>query len=281
VSQLTDWEGPQEAKMLVVDVYRGLESIPRGTIRQLRVVGMPVKTHPTMDYPSIGLTTHDSGRFVLGTVPVEADGSAYFVMPSGVTTFFQALDAEGMAVQTMRSGAYLQPGQTYTCIGCHEHRNTAPPPTAPLAVRRKPSKLAAGPAGSWPLDYATLVQPVLDQRCVSCHQPGQTGSKFDLTPDRSYQSLVSFGSPSLKELVVARYREQRSKVGQCEARMNPVLKLLQQGHYDVALSADDWARLVTWMDTLGQRAGHFSPEQEQQLCELRGRLAGLLTAQAE
>jgi hypothetical protein len=57
--------------------------------------------------------------------------------------------------------------------------------------------------------------------------------------------------------------------------------LLQQGHYEVVLSADDWSRLITWMDTLGQRAGHFSPEQEQQLRELRGRLAGLLTAQAE
>jgi hypothetical protein len=76
--------------------------------------------------------------------------------------------------------------------------------------------------------------------------------------------------------VIARYREQRSKAGACEARTNPVIKLLQRGHYGVKLSADDWDRLVTWMDTLGQRAGHFSPEQEQQLRQLRHDLAGML-----
>jgi hypothetical protein len=276
VTHLTNWDGPQEAQMLVVDVYKGLEPIPRGTITQLRVVGMPVKTHPTMDFPSIGLTTHDSGRFVMGTVPVEADGSAYFQVPSGVTMFFQALDQDGMAVQTMRSGTYLQPGQTYTCIGCHEHRNTAPPSVAPLAARREPSKLTAGPDGSWPLDYAQLVQPVLDRQCVRCHKPGTEGSQFDVTPAKSYLTLVNSGAPSLKEVVVARYREQRSLAGACEARVNPVLKLLKKGHYDVKLSADEWSRLVTWMDTLGQRAGHFSPEQAQQLRDLRRKLANLM-----
>ncbi len=88
--------------------------------------------------------------------------------------------------------------------------------------------------------------------------------------------MTGYGSPSLKDIVIARYREQRSKAGACEARTNPLLKLLKRGHYDVRLSADDWDRLVTWMDTLGQRAGHFSPEQEQQLRQLRSNLAGML-----
>jgi mono/diheme cytochrome c family protein len=262
--------------MLVVDTYRGLPSVTRGTIKRLRIVGMPVKTHPTMNSPEIGLTTHDSGRFVLGTVPVEADGSAFFRVPAGVTFFVQALDEEGMAVQTMRSGTYLQPGQTSTCIGCHEHRGTAPPTVAPLAAGRAPSKLTPGPTGSWPLDYATLVQPVLDRKCVNCHKPDAEGASFDLTDASSYDSLVNFGTPSLKEIVIARYREQRSKVGECEARMNSVLQLLQEGHYDVQLSDDDWSRLITWMDTLGQRAGHFSDQQKERLQQLRQKLAGLL-----
>ncbi len=269
-------DGPQEARMLVLNVYEGLESVPRGSIKRLRVVGMPVKTHPTMDSPSIGLTTHDSGRFVLGTIPVEEDGSALFRIPSGVTVFFQALDADGMAVQTMRSGTYLQAGQTATCIGCHEPRNTAPGNASPLAARREPSRLSPGPKGSWPLDYAALVQPVLDRQCVSCHRPGGKDPKFDLTPAKSYNAMVSYGSPSLKDTVVARYREQRSTAGQCEARINPVLKLLKAGHYDVRLSPDDLAALVTWMDTLGQRSGHFSPEQEQELRRLRERMATML-----
>jgi len=64
-------------------------------------------------------------QFVVGTVPVEADGSAHFVAPAGVTLFFQALDEEGAAVRTMRSAAYAQPGESQTCIGCHENRLTA------------------------------------------------------------------------------------------------------------------------------------------------------------
>ncbi len=271
----------QEAQLLLWNVYAGLDGVAPGSIKRLRVVGLPLKTHPTMDSPSIGVTTHDNGRYVLGTVPVEPDGSAWFRVPAGVTLYMQALDESGMAVQTMRSGIYLQPGQTQTCIGCHERRTTAPANRVALAAQRGPSLLTPGPAGSWPLDYATLVQPVLDQQCVSCHAPGTQGAHFDLTPAHSYDAMVGYGSPSLKELVIQRYREQRSVVGQCEASMNPVLKLLKQGHYDVRLTRDDWSRLITWMDTLGQRSGSFSAEQEQQLRQFRERLAELLAETSE
>jgi len=269
-------EGEGEARLLLTNAYEGLAGIAPGTVKRLRIVGFPVKTHPTMDYPSIGLTANDNGRFVLGTVPVEADGSANFRVPAGVTLSFQALDAEGMAVQTMRSGADLQPGQVQSCIGCHEPRTTAPPDRAPLAAHRAPSTLAAGPEGSWPLDYAVLVQPVLDRRCVTCHQPGGQGQTLDLTAASSYDALVGYGSPSLKDLVLQRFHEQRSTAGQCEARMNPVLKLLAQGHYDTQLTPDDWSRLITWMDTLGQRSGSFSRAQEAELLDLRHRLAPML-----
>jgi hypothetical protein len=265
-----------EGRMLLLNVYEGLGGTRPGTIKRLRVVGMPVKTHPSMNSPSIGVTTHDAGRFVLGTVPVEADGSAWFRVPAGTTFYVQALDEEGMAVQSMRSGVYLQSGQTQTCIGCHESRTTAPSNRAPLAVRRPPSKLLPGPEGSWPLDYARLVQPVLERQCVACHRPGTKGEKYDLTASRSYETMVGYGSPSLKDVVMERYREQRSVAGQCEARMNPVLKLLKQGHCEVKLSPDEWSRLITWMDTLGQRSGSFSRGQEDELRRLRQQMATLL-----
>ena len=83
-----------------------------------------------MNFPSMGVTRDDPGKCVLGTVPVEEDGSAYFRVPAGVILFFQALDARGVAVQTMRSATHVQPGQTLSCIGCHEHRQQAPPAKA-------------------------------------------------------------------------------------------------------------------------------------------------------
>ena len=263
-------------RMLLVDVYRGLAGVPRGTIRRLRLVGVPVKTHPTMNYPPMGLTRDDPGKFVLGTVPVEPDGSAHFHVPAGVTFFVQALDEQGVAVQTMRSATYVQPGQTLTCIGCHEPRNTAPPPQLPLAALRDASPIEPGPSGSWPLHFDALVGPVLEQHCVRCHRPETEGSPFLLTPDRAYDSLVDFGQPSLRAHVLERYDQGRSPAGAGAAQTNPLTALLRKGHHEVQLDAEAWARLVTWMDTYGQRRGSFSDEQDEQLRQLRGRLAGIL-----
>ena len=124
-----------------------------------------------MNFPSLGVTSDDPGKFVLGTVPVEADGSAYFHVPAGVTLFFQALDEKGRAVQTMRSGVYVQPGQTYSCIGCHERRRR---PRRPI-LRRPPSASRHGlsPAPRAPGRWISmpLVQPVLDQNCRPLPRP--------------------------------------------------------------------------------------------------------------
>ncbi len=267
----------QEGEMVLLDVYQGLESIPRGSIRELRVVGVPAKTHPSMNYPQMGLTRDDPGKFVMGTVPVEEDGSAHFRVPSGVIFFLQALDERGMAVQTMRSATYVQPGQKYTCIGCHEPRNTAPPSLAATALSRKPSRIAPGPTGSWPLDFQAMVQPVMEEHCVGCHKPGADGSDFDLTPEKSYDSLVNYGEPSLNTHVMTRYRQGFSTAGACAAKMNPLIKLIDQGHYDVKLATGDWNRLVTWMDTYGQRRGSFSEDQEERLRDLRREMASLRT----
>jgi len=269
-----------EGRVVVADVYQGLADVPRGAIRQLRLVGVPVKTHPTMNEPPMGLTRDDPGKFVLGTVPVEADGSAHFRVPAGVTFFVQALDEQGVAVQTMRSATYVQPGQTMTCIGCHEPRNTAPPPRTPLAAMRAASPITPGPEGSWPLHFDALVGPLLAEHCVACHHPDAEGSSFLLTPDLAYDALVDYGKPSLRTHVSECYRQGRSLAGAGAAETSPLVALLRKGHYDVRLDADAWARLNTWMDTYGQRRGSFSAEQDEQLRQLRERLAAMLSLES-
>jgi hypothetical protein len=229
-----------------------------------------------MNYPVLGVTRDDPGKFVLGTVPVEPDGSANFQVPSGVPLFFQALDAEGKAVQTMRSATYAQPGGRVTCVGCHESRSTAPPDHFPSAAHRKPSKIRPGPEGSWPLDYQQLVQPVLQTHCVRCHRSGTEGAKWDLTADASYETLVGYGKPSLRDHVLARYGEGRSAAGACPSQTSPLVALLEQNHYDVTLPPSDWQRLFTWLDTYGQRQGSFGDDQERRLRELKRDLAALL-----
>jgi hypothetical protein len=183
-----------------------------------------------------------------------------------------------MAVQTMRSATYVQPGEQRTCVGCHEPRQAAPPNRAGRALSREPSEIALGPEGSWPLHFETLVQPVLARRCVSCHEPGAEGGQFDLTAEKSYDALVNFGEPSLKTHVMSRYRQGFSTAGACAAKMNPLVKLLDAGHYDVDLSEDGWNRLITWLDTYGQRHGSFDANQDDRLRELRRRMTAIQTA---
>jgi hypothetical protein len=264
----------EDGRFLLTDVYRGLPEVPRGSIRALRVVAIPPKTHPTMNFPTLGITQDDPGKCVLGTVPVEPDGSAHFRVPAGVIVFFQALDERGVAVQTMRSVTHVQPGQTLGCIGCHEHREQAPPVRLARAAHRGPSSLVPGPDGSWPLRFDRLVQPVLDAHCVECHQPGAkdaVAARFDLTPAQAYHSLVRYGQPSLHDQVWAAYRRGQSLPGDGIADRSQLWALLDapQGHQNVALNADARERWLTWLDTYAQQLGSFSDEQEHELAELR------------
>jgi hypothetical protein len=232
-----------------------------------------------MDSPSLGVSKEDPGKFVLGTVPVEEDGSVYFFVPSGVPVFFQALDNKGLALQTMRSLTYVQPGQTLSCIGCHESRELAPKVAGrPVAAHREPSRLTPGPDGSWPLRFDTLVQPVLDKSCVSCHSPGSNdkiAAQFDLTAENSYQSLISFAEKDLEKLA---FEKDVSIVGQSAAMQSKLFALLTQpeGHQGVHLDDNSFERLATWIDVYAQKLGSFSKEQEQELIAFRRNMRSLL-----
>lgn len=278
IASSMDWRKP-EASFLLQDVYRGLTGIARGTVRALRIVGVPPKTQPVMNAPNLGITSDDPGKYVLGTVPVADDGSAYFRVPAGVNLFFQALSEEGLAVQTMRTVTTAQPGQTLSCVGCHEPRTTAPLLRRPEALNRGASKITPGPEGSWPLRYDRLVQPVLDRRCAGCHHPQATNPQaaaFDLSKVSSYDRLIAWGKPSLADHVRQCYNEGQSRPGNCEAQQSTLLKMLRQGHHGVVLDGDDLERLVTWMDTYAQRQGAFSEDQEQRLLQLRREAAALM-----
>jgi hypothetical protein len=124
---------------------------------------------------------------------------------------------------------------------------------------------------------------VLASHCVSCHNPQNTNAiaaKLDLTPGKSYDSLIAFGKPSLRDQIWTAYRRGHSVPGDGIAHKSALLTFLDapQGHYDVVLDPNSLERLLTWMDTYAQRLGHFSDEQEKELQELRRNSAGLFTS---
>jgi len=176
------------------DVYvgSGMEAVPRGTIKYLRVIAAPPKlfwTHNNWNVdatqaPAMNWNLTNNKR-VLGDVPVEVDGSAYFAAPPDTFIYFQALDQDKMMVQSMRSGTMIQPGETTGCVGCHEHRmSVVPNRNLPLAVRRPASDIEPWYGPPREFNYLTEVQPVFDRYCVKCHDyGGEAGKNLNLAGD--------------------------------------------------------------------------------------------------
>jgi cytochrome c553 len=274
-----------EGRLLLLDVSRGLPDEYRGQVKALRVIQVLPKATPVADGPPVGLAGQEPTRMVLGTVPVEADGSAHFTAPARKPLLFQALDAHGVAIQTMRSATYLQPGEAMSCVGCHEPRTTSPQPLAPLAAGRAPSTIEPGPDGTRPFSFVRLVQPVLDRYCVSCHGDEKPARDLSLTATvvdrwtKSYLSLTGgqtfYGADTNEEnahtALVPRYGGwnpiySTPPGGVYGARGSRLMQMLLAGHEGVELDADSLERLALWIDANALFYGTYEPaEQAKQL----------------
>ncbi|HRR34580.1 MAG TPA: hypothetical protein P5026_10805 [Kiritimatiellia bacterium] len=254
----------------VQNIYVGthMQGVKPGSVKAIRVVESPEKRTWIRCRGWFGhgeeaaaMNWHSfENKRILGTVPVEKDGSAYFEVPGNTYVYFQALDAEGKMVQSMRSGAYLQPGELYGCVGCHENRVGDVPESQgrPLALQRAPSKLDGAynlrglGRGTKPHLYSFQkeVQPILTAKCISCHDyAAPAGEKLNLCGDlgayfcTSYVDLWALG--------------QVTCIGGGPAEIQPAyswgshasnLTKMLYGHSDVRLTDDERDRLITWMD---------------------------------
>lgn len=261
-------DAPPTGEMLVTDLYQGLGNLPRGSIKALRIVQIFPKTTWIANEPRIGIAGEENTRAILGTVPVEPDGSARFLAPAHKALLFQALDQDGFAYQTMRSTTHLQPGERTSCVGCHEHPMSAPPKTrdVPLAMRRPPSPLEPGELGGRPFSYVEVVQPVLDRHCLRCHGGAKTEKGLNLTGTpfngftKSYWSLCGDPKSGLVPRFPERNQIQRTLPGgQTGALGSRLLKQLRAGHHDVKLTDDEFRRLAAWIDCNAVFHGSFTP----------------------
>nr|MCU0978732.1 LamG domain-containing protein [Pirellulaceae bacterium] len=269
-------ESKDTATVFLSDVYRGLDGLPPGTIKYLRVLEqIPKPWAAEVDacrdedrgadgfggHLAVSWNSHIWIAVLHGIVPVEADGSACFEVPAGRNLFFQALDQNFMAVQRMRTFVNFEPGEQRSCIGCHEHRRQAPVSRMAAAFGRTPASLAAQPGESAPrpLYYPTDVQPMLDQHCVRCHNGQDPKAPPDLRGElttlfnRSYEALLQGKFvATVQEWNGGSYAMQNAEAVPPYthgAHASRLVKILQAGHYDVQLPMEDWIKLVTWIDT--------------------------------
>jgi hypothetical protein len=265
----------------VVNVYESYKPWPEGTrIKELRVMQVLPMSVPSGGPPhETALRVAGAGdsvvpcRWVLGTVPVEPDGSVHFTVPANKEMMFQAVDEKGLAVQSMRSATYLHAGERLVCAGCHEpkHRSQPTLTRTPLAFAREPSRLKPDVDGSNPFSYPRLVQPVLDRHCVECHaktpEKAMNLAREPLARNwyASYANLVQkYGFHDYGDGL-------RTTPGRFGAKASKLYELLQKGHYDVKLSDEEMHRITLWLDCSSLFYGVYEREGGQ--AQLRGELA--------
>ncbi|MBN2269735.1 MAG: hypothetical protein JXN61_03920 [Sedimentisphaerales bacterium] len=274
-----DREQPQPGTFYSPDVYQGVPDLPRGKARYLRVIQMDARTYSSwtrdgrFSGPVVSLVQDDGVKRILGTVPIEPDGSVYFKVPAGRTLHFQLLDEYYRALQTMRSFSGVMPGEQRGCLGCHEMHSTAVPNKAGAALRRDPADLTPPPWGDKSISYTRFVQPVLDKYCGKCHQGnGQARKKLDLTLrpgylmfNEPYVTLVGGAQfsgidPQRKGIAGAIMAENYAQSDpesyvtlrpmQCLSYTSKLIDIAMTGsHNDVKVDPVSLRKLIAWVDT--------------------------------
>jgi len=265
--------------LYVTNVYEGygMAKVEPGTIKSLRVVESPEKRFWTdtcwdngTGTQAPGMTWDDfNNKRILGTVDVEADGSAYFEVPADTYLYLQLLDENGMMVQSMRSGMIVRPGEMNGCVGCHENRLATFPQTSqtPQAMMKSPQPLRPWYGEQRLFSYVTEVQPVFDKYCVACHDYGKVEGtqKPNLAGDLNLLFNTSYVELRSRKLVVVPGAGPHEKLESYVwgAHQSRLAKVLLNGHTDpkidaerkqrgvyVDLQTDPEAvdRVLTWID---------------------------------
>jgi formylglycine-generating enzyme required for sulfatase activity len=285
----------------------GLEGVPRGTVKRLRVVAYHFGYRGLAGPDKIGRGGPWEAMRIVGTVPLDQDGSAVFRAPANTPLAVQPLDAEGKAVQLMRSWFTLMPGESLSCVGCHEPLRDAVPRETAAAAKHAPADITPWHGPPRGFDFQREVQPVLDAHCVPCHDGQEAGPDLrgeDAHPDYRGKPLSTLGKrrlhPKLKKQANGRVKYtpaydallpyvRRVSIeddvslllpGEYHADTSELVQMLEKGHGGVQLDDEAWDRLVTWIDLNAPCHGTWHdvfpvPENaDQRRAELRAKYGG-------
>ena len=262
IPQHTD---PSQAtgRLILADVTHGrnMGGVRQGEIKKLLVMETlpkPVNFSGTMEPISLG------GTFtlprILGTVPVEPDGSANFELPALRPVFFVALDENGLSVKRMQSFVSVMPGETTSCSGCHENRtDTVRPRPNLMALARPPSRIEPIPDVPQVMDFPRDIQPILDKHCVRCHDYEKFAGGVVLTGDRgpiyshAYTTLMSSGQVSHGHDAVGNLPPRAIGSG-----ASPLMKLVSGSHYEAKLTPHEVKTVRLWIESGGPYPGTYA-----------------------
>lgn len=259
--------GKATGTLILTDAYNGrnMTGVEPGSIKELLVVETlpkPINYTGGMDPLTYG------GSFtlerIMGTVPVEEDGSAFFDLPANRSFFFIAMDENGKTVKRMRSFTTVMPGEVLSCVGCHEERHTTPTNTRNLnalqATRRAPSQIEKIQGIPDVFDYPRDIQPILDRHCVECHNPSRREGRVLLTGDHgpmfshSYYTLTILG-----QFADGRNSDQVNlSPYQIGASASPLMQKLDGEHHGVRLTNAEKRMVRYWIEAGAPYPGTYA-----------------------
>ncbi|MCF7957674.1 MAG: hypothetical protein K9M57_04415 [Phycisphaerae bacterium] len=279
------------------DIYvgPGLEGVPRGSIKSLRVIALDFRAAGVGSNGNRGAAggalvstpiSINNGswdvKIVLGDAHVYEDGSACFTVPAQTPVYFQAIDSNGHVAQTMRSWSTLQPGEKFSCVGCHESKNDAPIRSQSRTMAMKAGAQLIKPFYGPPrgFSYVKEIQPIWDKHCIQCHTGGKQpatglpeGKKppFSLLANEnldnrakrkwsdSYLALTQKG----KSNKVVNWHDIQSappmlKPYTAGAAKSKLITMLKEGHGKNKLSQEEFDKIACWIDLLVPYCGDYT-----------------------
>jgi hypothetical protein len=259
--------------LALVNVYKGrkMRKVKPGTIKNLliyEVLPKPINYSGAMSEMSAGGTF--SVERLHGSVPVSQEGSAYFKLPPLRSFLFLAMDDKGHCVKRMHSFTSVMPGETTTCIGCHERRTEAPgtndfdklfrlmrtPPMVPEPVADVPAIF----------DFPRDIQPILDRHCLACHNHDREEGGFNISGHWGPLYPIGYIQMSWRQLfgdnrIILPYAQHSKsnfepyEIGTGSSRL---LKLIEEGHADVDMPAREQKIIRHWLDAGANHAGTYA-----------------------
>lgn len=253
-------EGNKEATVFITDVYNGFgtKDVPRGTIKGLKVFAYHFAYLHTGGHESVGVQSSWDIKRLLGYVPVEEDGSAFFKIPANMPVALLPVDENGAAVQLFRSWFVGMPGENVSCNGCHESQLDATQSVLKQASRREPSAIEPylGPARSITFEL-DLYHRVVKKFCIGCHDGTKENRPSFATAEEAYANIHPFvrrPGPETDMDVLNPY--------EYHASTSELIQLLEKGHHNCKLDDEANRLLVNWIDFNAPWRGKWGNEPE-------------------
>ncbi len=251
----------KKSTFFIADIYagQGLPNIPRDTVKALRIFEYDFSYMHSGTSQAIGVESAWDVKRILGTVPVEKDGSVMFTGPANTTIAVQPINQDGQAIQLMKSWMVAMPGETLTCIGCHENQNDAPVVHRTIASTKPPQQIMQWYGKERGFSFKNEIQnKVLDKYCISCHNgenkkiPDFKSQEFVAIPELASDNIhMPIAYLNFHPYVRRPGPESDNHMDypmEYNASTSELIRILKKGHHNVELPSEAWNRLYTWID---------------------------------